>query len=72
MMNLKSFLESRQGEDIHLRLTNSAEIEGRLVAVGDDIVGLENAAGTTMIVPFNAIAFTRSSTKAVRELAGQV
>jgi hypothetical protein len=70
-MNLKLFFESRKGQELHLRLTNSAEIDGKVVFIGDDIIGVETEQGTTMIVPFNAIAFTRSPTDAVAKFIGQ-
>jgi hypothetical protein len=69
VMNLKSYFESRSGQDLQLRLQNSAEIRGRVIVVGDDIVGLENDEGTTMLVPFSAIAFTRTPTSTVLRLA---
>lgn len=69
MMNLKSFFESRKGEVVHLRLTTSTEIEGSIVAVGDDVLGLENAQGSATIVPFNAISFMKASPEVIRELA---
>ena len=70
-MNLKAFFDSRKGEELHLRLTNSTEIDGRVVFIGDDIIGVETEEGTTMIVPFNAIAFTRSPTEAVKKFTSQ-
>jgi len=70
-MNFKAFFDHRKGSELHLRLTNSAEIDGRIVFVGDDIVGLETEEGTTMIVPFNAIAFTRSPTSAIKDFTNQ-
>jgi hypothetical protein len=68
-MNLKLYFESRTGEDLHLRLQNSAEIDGKVIFVGDDIIGIETGQDTTMIVPFSAIAFTRSPTSAVKKFA---
>lgn len=69
VMNLKSFFESRSGQDLALRLQNSTEVRGKVIVVGDDIVGLENDEGTTMLVPFGAIAFTRTATDVVLRLA---
>jgi hypothetical protein len=70
-MNLKAYFQSRMGEDLHLRLQNSAEIDGRVEFVGDDIIGIETEQNTTMIVPFSAIAFTRCPTSAVKRFADQ-
>lgn len=70
-MNLKAYFQSRMNEDMHLRLQNSAEIDGRVAFVGDDIIGIETDKDTTMIVPFNAIAFTKCPTNCVQRFADQ-
>jgi ribosome maturation factor RimP len=67
-MNLKQIFEARKGQELHLRLQNGAEIDGKVVFVGDDSIGVETNQGTTMIVPFNAIAFTRAPTASISEL----
>lgn len=70
MASLKQLFEAQKGKSVHVRLLNSTEVDGTILFVGDDLLGVETTPGVTMVIPFDAVLFMRSPTDDVQHLIG--
>jgi hypothetical protein len=70
MASLKQLFDAHKGKSVHVRLLNSTEVDGTILFVGDDLLGVETTPGVTMVIPFDAVLFMRSTTDHVRQIIG--